>query len=156
VLRFTTDTKRCPFPTAFLWHEYRVRGFHPTCDDRPVTLKRLGTTGGLRLGGGGFSGGSDGAGVHHDGPGGRDHGNGGGGAGGQVDGHDTNASGHEDTKATSFTPTLICLDGDEFTPWFKAAKQHSSWKDCVMENTSWSGTAEENIEKYQREVLPQF
>ena len=29
---------------------------------------------------------------------------------------------------------------------------------CVSENTSWSrlGTAEENIEKYQREVLPQL
>ena len=27
---------------------------------------------------------------------------------------------------------------------------------CVSENTSWSRTAEENIEKYQREVLPQL
>ena len=57
-----------------------------------------------------------------------------GGAGGQVDGHDTNASGHEGTKALCFTPTLICLDGDEFAPWFKAAKQHSSRKDCNGEH----------------------
>ena len=64
------STKRCPLPTvAFLWHEYRVRGFHPTIDDRPVTLKKLGAASGLRLGGGGFSGGSDGAGAHDAGPG---------------------------------------------------------------------------------------
>jgi len=156
VLRFNTDTMRCPFPTAFLWHECRVRGFHPTCGDRPVNPKR--PTSGLR--GGGFSGGLDGAGAHDDSPGGHDgggdYGNGGSGAGGQVDGPDTNVSGNDDTKTSSFTPTLMRLDGDEFATWLKAAKQHSSWRDCVMENTSWSGTAEENIEKYQHEVLPQL
>ncbi|KAF9475021.1 hypothetical protein BDN70DRAFT_996717 [Pholiota conissans] len=36
----TATTKKCPYPTAFLWHESRARGFYPTCRDRPVTLKR--------------------------------------------------------------------------------------------------------------------
>jgi len=39
VLHFSTETKRCPFPTAFLWHEYRVRCHNPTHDDRLVKIK---------------------------------------------------------------------------------------------------------------------
>ena len=38
MLHFNIDTKRSPLPTAFLWHECRVRGFHPTCGDREVTI----------------------------------------------------------------------------------------------------------------------
>jgi len=154
VLHFNTDAKRCPFPTAFLWHEYRVRGFHPTRGDRPVNPKRIGGS----LQGGGFSGGPDGVGVHDDGrhDEGGDHSNGGTGAGEQVDGHDANVSGQDDPKTAPFTPAPMSFGGDEFSAWLKAAKQHSSWRDCVMENTSWSGTAEQNIEKYHREVLPQL
>ncbi|KAF9475022.1 hypothetical protein BDN70DRAFT_996718 [Pholiota conissans] len=33
-------TKDCPFPTAFLWHECRVRACNPTCGDQPVNLLR--------------------------------------------------------------------------------------------------------------------
>ena len=40
VLHFDTNAKCCPFQTAFLWHECRVRGYHPTHCDRPVTVKR--------------------------------------------------------------------------------------------------------------------
>ena len=151
VLNFNTETKRCPFPTAFLWHEYRVRGFHPTRNDRAVNFKKIG--GGLSSGG--FSGGS-GAGVddgHESYDSGGDR-NGGSGAGEQIDGH---ASGQDDPiTASSFHPARMSFDGDEFSAWLKAAKQHSSWRDCVMENTSWSGTAEQNIEKYNHEVLPQL
>ncbi|KAF8817172.1 hypothetical protein BYT27DRAFT_7153801 [Phlegmacium glaucopus] len=129
VLHFNTNTKQCPFPTTFLWHECRVRGFNPTYGDRPVIIKR----GGLR--GGGFFGRCDGAGA---------------GAGEQVEGHDANASGHDDTNTLTFTP--MHMGDDNFAAWLKAAQQHSSWKDCVIENLSWNGTAAENIEKYQHEV----
>ncbi|KAJ3507027.1 hypothetical protein NLJ89_g6533 [Agrocybe chaxingu] len=143
VLHFNTNTKRCPFPTAFLWHEYRVRGFHPTRGDRLVPIKR----GGLQ--GGGFFGRGDGAEPHHDNVarrgGGGDPGNAGAGAGEHVEAH---GSGHDDVNMPTFTP--MRLEGDSLAAWLKAAREHSSWKDCVVENTSWDGTAAENIEKYQR------
>jgi hypothetical protein len=50
------------------------------------------------------------------------------------------------------TITRLDLGGDNFAAWIKAAREHSSWKDCVAENTPWDGTAAENIEKYKREV----
>ncbi|KAF8801744.1 hypothetical protein BYT27DRAFT_7173764 [Phlegmacium glaucopus] len=64
VLHFNTDMKRCPFPTTFLWHEYRVRSFYPTYADRPVTIKKG------RLQGSGLSGEPGDAGVRNDGAGG--------------------------------------------------------------------------------------
>ncbi|KAF8966628.1 hypothetical protein BDZ97DRAFT_1917438 [Flammula alnicola] len=147
VLHFDTNTKRCPFPTAFLWHEYRVRGFHPTYGDRPVTIKR----GSLQ---GGYFSRRHGAGVLNDGAhgcdGGEGHGYGGVGAGEQVEGHDASVSGHDDMKPLTFTP--MRLEGHNLAAWLKAAREHSSWKDCVVENLSWNGTAEENVEKYQHEV----
>jgi hypothetical protein len=132
ILHFNTTTKRCPFPTAFLWHECRVRGHHPTHGDRPVTVKR-----GVRCGG------SCGGHVGVYGP---SIGSTGGGE--QVGGHAADIYIPHD--AMSFIP--MRLEGDKLAPWLQAARQHSSWKGCVVENTSWDGTAEENIEKYQREV----
>jgi hypothetical protein len=31
-----------------------------------------------------------------------------------------------------------------------ATRESASWKACVLEGTSWNGTAEENTEKYKR------
>jgi len=63
----------------------------------------------------------------------------------------TPSSNEEDPDdVISFTP--VPLVGDNLVSWLAAARQHSSWKDCVVENMSWDGTAAENIDKYQREV----
>jgi hypothetical protein len=145
LLHFNTNTKRCPFPTAFRWHEYRVRGFHPTRGDRSVTIRR-----GDGLQGRCSSAEQDGVGIMmNDGgtgrcDGGRDPDNDSVRAGEQVEGRDANG------KSWTFTPTR--LEGKALEAWLQAARQHSSWRDCVKENLSWDGSAEENIEKYQREM----
>jgi len=48
-----------------------------------------------------------------------------------------------------------CEHGDfySYAHGGREARQHSSWKDCTVENLSWNGTDEENIEQYQREVV---
>jgi len=132
VLHFSTDTKRCPFPTVFLWHECRVRGFHPTRGDRTISTR--------------------GGGINNDSAGGYDGGE-------PSDGCTvaseqakvSNVKGHDDSNTlVSFTP--IPLVGDKLATWLEAARQHSSWKDCAVENLSWDGSAAENIEKYRHEV----
>ena len=103
ILPFSTQTKRCPFPTAFLWHEYRVRGHNPTRADRVVTIKRSGLRSGRGLKGGGLFDGHDGTGEFDDGAGGHEGGdhNGGAGAIEQIEG-----CGQEEEGYT-FTPMLL-------------------------------------------------
>jgi len=60
------------------------------------------------------------------------------------------SSGHDSDGVISFMP--MPLVGDNLVSWLTAARQHSSWKGCVVENMSWDGTATENIDKYRREV----
>ena len=135
-IHLDTNAKCCPFPTAFLWHECRVRGYHPIHGDRPVAIKRCVIRG--------SSGGHD-VGVHGDG----DR-IGSTGAGEQVGQHDADTCVPQDTNAMTFTP--MRLEADTLALWLQAARQHSSWKGCVDENAPWDGTAEGNIEKYERQV----
>ena len=142
-LHFNIDTERCPFPSAFLWHECRVRGFYPTCGDREVTIQ---------LGSGVLGTGNDRGSVldiHTNGE--LSSSNSGTGASASADnGVTTSSSGHDSDDMISFTPAPLV--GDNLVSWLAAARQHSSWKDCVVENMSWDGTAADNIDKYQREV----
>jgi hypothetical protein len=127
LLHFNIDTKRCPLPTAFLWHECRVRGFHPTCGDREVTIHTGGNIFGVTGHNGVLGTGNERSSILN-----------------------IHASGEDPDDVISFTP--VPLVGDNLVSWLAAARQHSSWKDCVVENMSWDGTAAENIDKYQREV----
>jgi hypothetical protein len=43
--------------------------------------------------------------------------------------------------------TLV-LNADVIAEILAATRAMPSWKACVMEGTSWTGTAEENIQKY--------
>jgi len=150
LLHFETDTKRCPFPTAFLWHEYRVRGFYPTCGDCEVTTHKGGDIFGFApQRGGELRTGNDRGSVldiHTSG----ELSSGTGANAGAHNRFTTNSSGHDSDDVISFTP--VPLVGDDLVSWLAAARQHSSWKDCIVENMSWDGTAAENIDKYQREV----
>ncbi|CAA7266670.1 unnamed protein product [Cyclocybe aegerita] len=107
VLDFNTNMKRCPFPTAFLWHEYRVRGFHPTSDDRPVTFKR----GDLR--GGRFYRVRDGAGESPEGASSREAEN----HGGTGERVEADSKGNEDANTSNFFP--MRLEGDNLAAWLK-------------------------------------
>jgi len=42
----------------------------------------------------------------------------------------------------------LALDADVIAGILAATRAMPSWKACQMEGTSWTGTAEENIQKY--------
>ena len=60
------------------------------------------------------------------------------GGGEQVGGHDADTDMPQDVM--TFTP--MRLEVDKLAPWLQAAWQHSSWKGCMLANTSWDATAE--------------
>jgi len=151
LLHFNIDTKRCPLPTAFLWHESRVREFHPTCGDREVTIHTSGNILGVGTRHDGVLGTGNERGsildIHASG---ELSGNSSGAGPGADEQLTTSSSGEDPDDLISFTP--MPLVGDNLVSWLAAARQHSSWKNCVVENMSWDATAAENINKYQREV----
>jgi len=54
----------------------------------------------------------------------------------------TSASGASSTERT------LALNADVVAEILAATHAMPSWKACVVEGTSWDGTAEENIQKY--------
>ena len=73
-----------------------------------------------------------------------------GGTGESAERYAAGVGGYDDASTQIWTPRPLV--GEEFKHWLDAAWRHSSWKDCIVENLSWDGTATQNIEKYQREV----
>ena len=55
-------------------------------------------------------------------------------------------------SASSGKSTLPLPDADHIAKILEVMYTLPSWKACVMEGTSWTGTAEENIQKY-RDVI---
>lgn len=64
------------------------------------------------------------------------------------------ALGGTDTSATASGPSssknILTLNNDVIAEILAASREMPSWKACEMEGTDWSGTAEENIEKYSK------
>jgi len=59
------------------------------------------------------------------------------------------ASGDQDSKPGHLS---MALNDEVIAEILAASRTLPSWKSCVVEGTSWSGTAEENIEKYRGKV----
>lgn len=53
---------------------------------------------------------------------------------------------------SGLTRTLTPLNSNLIAEILAATQASVSWKACVMEETSWDGTAEENIKKYMSDV----
>ena len=49
----------------------------------------------------------------------------------------------------------VALDADIIIDILAATRGMPSWKACMVEGTSWTGTAEENIQKYVSPIDPQ-
>ena len=56
--------------------------------------------------------------------------------------------GQSTTRATSSGVQALELNTDIIAAILAATRSSNSWKACQMEDTSWDGTAEENIQKY--------
>jgi hypothetical protein len=54
----------------------------------------------------------------------------------------------ESAGAASSGGHALVLNNDVVAEILAATRAMPSWRACVMEGTSWTGTAEENIEKY--------
>ena len=49
----------------------------------------------------------------------------------------------------------VALNADDINDILAATRAMPSWKACVVEGTSWTGTVEENIQKYVSSIGPQ-
>ncbi|KAK1223047.1 hypothetical protein PQX77_014083 [Marasmius sp. AFHP31] len=129
------NERYAPFPSLFIIQEMRVRGFHPfepTQSDIPdqVDYQDWIVTDGLQDGKGGF----------------------------QKDAPKEKPSQHQVPTPLSIPPQhgsassggrrTLALNNDVIAEILAATRASPSWKACEMEGTSWTGTAEENIEKY--------
>ena len=129
-----------PFPSLFIIHEMRVRGFHPFAPVTPDIPTDV---------------------LWQDWVISDDIFN-------NTDGHfiQDNPSADNDTGApaepqTQLHPTTtsappgrqtLALNTDVITDILAATHAMPSWKACQIEGTSWTGTAEENIEKYMSSI----
>ncbi|KAI9512720.1 hypothetical protein F5148DRAFT_730728 [Russula earlei] len=137
------NDRHCPFPSLFVLHEWRVRGFHPfkppTCrlpsiihwqgwvvkddlfDEVSGTFRRE-----------------------------------------RKDNHTGSSSAPATQPATATYPGVVPTDGSAFVlstlndnvvaEIVAATRASATWKACVTEGISWEGTAEENIQKYKDAV----
>jgi len=126
--------KHAPFPSIFIIHEMRVRGFHPfrpvaptVPDDIPwedwIVSNHV------------FDDASDSF-KHDRPPRNLSHGS-----------AQAQPPFHPMTTASSGQHT-VALNADIIADILAATRAMPSWKACQIEGTSWTGTAEENIKKY--------
>jgi len=134
-INLDADDRHAPFPAIFLVHELRVRGFRPfeqEPDDIPtispfqdwMTIDDdvTSTTGSINDIPN-FSAGNKAASVEPE-----------------------NYSGGPGPGMMSLPP----LNDQTIQAILTASRESVSWKACMLEGTSWDGTAEENIEKYRK------
>ena len=144
--------ERLPFHGAFLFHEMRVRGHWPLCEDRVLPLTTpwanwINPPGGNNRGRG------------H----GCSRGRGGGGRGNGRGRNDSNVSGPSgDTSGGRYNLRSHDLSGKVFIPTnpfanpaaLQALKdsfaKQPNWKAAVMEGTTWEGNADENAAKWRK------
>ena len=138
--------KYVPFPSLFIIHEMRVRGFHPfqpvvptIPDDIPwqdwILLNHV------------FDNASDS--FKRDRP--PPNRNNSVSAQAQLPFHPTTTS----TDGASSSQRTVALNADVIADILAATRAMPSWKACQVEGTSWSGTAEENIQKYVSSISAQ-
>ena len=135
-----------PFPSLFIIHEMRVRAFHPFHPGSPVISHDLPWQDWISSGG--FFDDISGS-FHRATP--RpppDNGNDdkGGPASAQTPLPTTSAGGGSSVGLT------LDLNSDVIAGILSATRAMPSWKACQVEGTSWTGTAEENIQKYVSSV----
>ncbi|KAN0085846.1 hypothetical protein V8E55_006980 [Tylopilus felleus] len=140
------DDPHAPFPALLIIHEMRVRGFHPFQDpDLPIPneipwqdwLQHYGAI-------------SDSGTFNRTSP-----------------PKTTSSTSQQELQAqpammgmgtsstaskSGLTRTLTPLNSNLIAEILAATQASVSWKACVMEETSWDGTAEENIKKYMSDV----
>ena len=140
-----TQSRYTPFPSLFLIHEMRVRGFHPFTPIQPPIgsnppfqewISRLGIYDN-----------SKGAFLRE-----KPTGSGrGGSGGGKIDIPFGTTTGQSPQEAPE-GQILLDLNRNTFMEILAATRAMPSWKACVAEGLSWDGTADENIEKYVANV----
>ncbi len=128
-----------PFPSIFIMHEFRVRGFQPFSPVAPdipndITWQDWVLSGGVLK--------SDGTGLFQ-----RDR---------LASGTNTTlqplAQIQPQTAAVGGTHPLPALGENVITEILAATRASLSWKACQMEGTSLTGTAEENRQKYNNNI----
>ena len=127
-----------PFPSLFIIHEMRVRGYHPFQPVSPVVFHDLPWQDWIT---------SDGVFDETSGSFKRARlpGNGNDDNGGSVQSQlPTTSAGDTGSSAE----LKVELNSDVIAEILSATRAMPSWKACQMEGSSWTGTAEENTEKY--------
>jgi hypothetical protein len=131
--------RHAPFPSLFILHEMRVRGFHPFEPIEPA-MPDGGPWQDWISSDGVFDIESDS--FKRDSP---------------SDNRDNN---HNTQSQPQFQPTMmstggassgerkVTLNADVINEILAVTRAMPSWKACQMDGTSWTGTAEENIQKY--------
>jgi hypothetical protein len=131
--------KYAPFPSLFIIHEMRVRGFHPFQPIDPTIPDNIPWQDWI-LSDHVFDNTSDS--FKRDRP--PPNRNSSVSAQTQLPFHPTTTS----PDGASSSQRTLALNADVIADILAATHAMPSWKACQVEGTSWSGTAEENIEKY--------
>ena len=129
--------RHAPFPSLFIIHEMRVRGFHPFEPVSPAISHELSWQDWI-LSDGVFD---DTSGSFNRAPP-PDNGN-----------ADNRSSAQPRLPTTSAgdrssVGLMLELNASVIAEILSVTRAMPSWKTCQMEGTSWTGTAEENIQKY--------
>jgi hypothetical protein len=127
--------KYAPFPSLFIIHEMRVRGFHPFQPVVPTPMTSLGKTGSCRTTCSTTPQILSNVTTHN-----RNNGS----AQAQLPFHPTTTS----ADGASSSQRTLALNADVIADILAATRAMPSWKACQVEGMSWTGTAEENIQKY--------
>ncbi|KAL1705604.1 hypothetical protein EV121DRAFT_203180 [Schizophyllum commune] len=128
-----------PFPALFLLHEQRVRGFQPFSEPSPLLPKVISWPDWI-LSRDILQSGADGTNTslfRREGPPRR------------LYEDKTNRPSPVDINGLSGSKGPLALNNDVLAKILAATRESASWKSAVVENTSWDGTAEENVKKYQ-------
>ena len=177
-INFDSSDDQLPFHGAFLFHEMRVRGYHPLREDRVIPLPIRWVDwltiddddddddGDDRDSDDGAGGGGDGDGNNGDGGGG----GGGGRHGGQVGrGREQGGCGRGGNNETSgclhrshgpvpgssasgkvFIPSNPFTNPASLKALKKSFAEQPNWKAAVREGTTWEGNADENAAKWRK------
>jgi len=129
--------RNVPFPSLFIIHEMRVRGSHPFEPVSPTISHDLSWQDWITLDG--VFDDTSGSFIRAPLP---DNGNNDNGGPAQTQLPTTSAGGGSSVGLT------LELNSDVIAEILSATRAMPSWKACQMEGTDWTGTAEENIQKY--------
>ncbi|KAF8816108.1 hypothetical protein BYT27DRAFT_7221806 [Phlegmacium glaucopus] len=141
-----------PFPSLFIIHELRVRGYYPFEPTQPNMPNNLSWQDWI-LTDGVFDNVSNS--FKHDKPSNGDNGNSNNGDSNNRDNNFAQLQFQVQPTATSGMSSgghRLALDAGIVAEILAATHAMPSWKACQVEGTSWAGTAEENMEKYVSDI----